>query len=81
MTRMIDGHQVRDPHSLRADVDDQLRQASAEVHRRVGDDFDEQAVQTAVRDAYQEIHEQATVESFLPILVARAAEQRLAEQR
>ncbi len=75
----IDGHLVRDPHDLHADVQDQLRQAAAEVHRRVGDQFDEQTVQRAVQDAYAEIVDHAKVESFLPILVARAAEQKLEE--
>ncbi|SEP67565.1 hypothetical protein SAMN05216188_101145 [Lentzea xinjiangensis] len=80
MTEMIDGHQVRDPHSLRVETEDQLRQAAAEVHRRVGDQYEEQQVQAAVREAYDEIHDQAKVESFLPILVARSAEQKLAER-
>ncbi|MDX8032138.1 hypothetical protein SK803_18110 [Lentzea sp. BCCO 10_0856] len=78
MTRNVDGHLVRDPHGLHAQTEDQLRQATAEVHRRVGDAFDEQAVQRAVRDAYEEIHDHASIESFLPILVARSAEQKLA---
>ncbi len=30
MTEMIDGHQVRDPHSLRVETEDQLRQAAGE---------------------------------------------------
>jgi hypothetical protein len=75
---MIDGHLVRDPRDLRAQVEDQLRQACAEVHRRTGDTCDDQAVRAAVQDAYAEIQDHAKVESFLPILVARAAEQRLA---
>jgi len=80
VTRMIDGHLVRDPSDLHADAEDQVRQATAEVHRRVGDQFEEQAVEAAVLDAYEELHDHAKVESFLPILVARAAEQRLTEQ-
>ena len=78
MTRMIDGHQVRDPHDLHAEEQDQLRQACAEVHRRLGETCDDEAVQAAVREAYAEIHDHAKVESFLPILVARSAEQKLA---
>lgn len=81
MTRVIDGHLVRDPHDLHAQVRDQLRQATAEVKRRVGDRFDEQSVDAAVQDSYEELRGQATVESFLPILVARAAEDRLTGQR
>ena len=80
MTRMIDGHLVRDPHDLHAETENQLRQAAAEVHRRVGDQFEEQAVESAVRDAYEEIADHAKIESFLPILVARSAEQKLAEE-
>jgi hypothetical protein len=57
-----------------------VRQAIAEVHRRVGDQFEEQAIEAAVLDAYEELYDHAKVESFLPILVARAAEQRLTEQ-
>ncbi|MEV6716535.1 hypothetical protein AB0M48_31380 [Lentzea sp. NPDC051208] len=79
MTRMIDGHLVRDPHGLHAETEDQLRQAVAEVRRRVGDEYDEQAVRSAVRDSYDEIHDHAKIESFLPILAARAAEQKLAQ--
>ncbi|MFD9702830.1 three-helix bundle dimerization domain-containing protein [Lentzea sp. NPDC059081] len=79
MTGTIDGHQVRDPHGLHADAEDQLRQAESEVQRRVGDQYDDQAVRGAVREAYDEIAEQAKVESFLPILVARSAEQKLEE--
>ncbi|MGI5503786.1 three-helix bundle dimerization domain-containing protein [Lentzea sp. CA-135723] len=80
MSETIDGHLVRDPHNLHAESEDQLRQAASEVQRRVGDDYDDQAVQGAVREAYDEIADQAKVESFLPILVARSAEQKLAEQ-
>ena len=80
MTGTIDGHQVRDPHGLHADTEDQLRQAASEVHRRVGDEYDERAVQSAVREAYDEISDHAKIESFLPILVARSAEQKLGER-
>lgn len=80
MTRMIDGHLVRDPHDLHAQTEDQLRQAATEVHRRVGDQYDDQTVQSAVRAAYDELHDHAKVGTFLPILVARSALQKLAEQ-
>ncbi|GHH48649.1 three-helix bundle dimerization domain-containing protein [Lentzea cavernae] len=80
MTGTVDGHQVRDPHGLHADAEDQLRQAASEVHRRVGDQYDEQAVRSAVQEAYDEITDGAKIESFLPILVARSAEQKLGQQ-
>ncbi|MFD5824004.1 three-helix bundle dimerization domain-containing protein [Lentzea sp. NPDC060358] len=79
MTGMIDGHRVRDPHGLHANTEDQLRQAESEVRRRVGDQYDEEAVQGAVREAYDEIADRARIESFLPILAARSAEQKLEE--
>jgi hypothetical protein len=80
VSETLAGHLVRDPHDLHAETRDQLRQAVAEVQRRVGDQYGESAVQNAVKDAYAEIGDQAKVESFLPILVARAAEKKLVEQ-
>ncbi|MCG8921719.1 three-helix bundle dimerization domain-containing protein [Lentzea sp. CC55] len=77
MTGTIDGHRVRDPRGLHADAEDQVRQAVSEVRRRVGDQYDDQAVQRAVREAYDEIADNAKIESFLPVLVARAAEEKL----
>ncbi|ANZ37065.1 hypothetical protein BBK82_14315 [Lentzea guizhouensis] len=80
MTRTIDGHLVRDPHDLHAEQQAQLQQAENEVERRVGGKYESQTVREAVLEAYEELADEAKIESFLPILTARAAEQKLAER-
>ncbi|NUT53428.1 MAG: hypothetical protein HOV94_40005 [Saccharothrix sp.] len=73
----LEDHRVRDPRSLRADVDAQLDQAVEEVSRRLGDGIDPQVVRTAVADAYQRLAAKAKFPNFLPILAARSAQRTL----
>lgn len=73
----LEGHQVRDPRRLRANVEVQLDQAAEELTRRLAGGISYQVVRDAVTDAYQRLAAQAKVHGFLPILAARSAQQRL----
>jgi hypothetical protein len=77
MADRLEGHQVRDPRRLHAKVDVQLDQAAEELTRRLGGRIGYQVVREAVTDAYRHLARQAKVHGFLPILAARAAQQRL----
>jgi hypothetical protein len=73
----LEGHQVRDPRTLRTNVEAQLDQAAEEVGRRLGGRFDPQVVRAAVADAYQRLADRAKFPHFLPILAARSAQRTL----
>ncbi|MFJ6673878.1 three-helix bundle dimerization domain-containing protein [Actinosynnema sp. NPDC091369] len=73
----LEGHLVRDPRTLRADVEAQLDQAAEEVSRRLGGKIDHRVVRAAVADAYRRLAARATFPNFLPILAARSAQRTL----
>ncbi|XVS60828.1 three-helix bundle dimerization domain-containing protein [Actinosynnema sp. CA-299493] len=73
----LEGHLVRDPRTLRTDVEAQLDQAAEEVGRRLGGKVDHQVVRAAVSDAYQRLAAKAKFHNFLPILAARSAQRSL----
>jgi len=73
----LEGHRVRDPRTLRADVEAQLDHAAEEVSRRLGGKIDHQVVRAAVADAYQRLADKAKLHNFLPILAARSAQRSL----
>jgi hypothetical protein len=77
MVDKLEGHEVRDPRGLRAPIEVQLDQAAEELTRRLAGRMGYQAVRDAVTDAYQRLARQAKVHSFLPILAARSAHERL----
>ncbi|MFE2758245.1 three-helix bundle dimerization domain-containing protein [Actinosynnema sp. NPDC059335] len=77
MVEKLEGHQVRDPRRLRANVEVQLDQAAEELTRRLAGRVAYQVVRDAVTDAYHRLAAQAKVHGFLPILAARSAQQRL----
>ncbi|GGM94209.1 hypothetical protein GCM10011609_34600 [Lentzea pudingi] len=79
MVSTLEGHVVRDPHDLHAEVEAQLELAAEEVTRRCGDTVEPQAVRQAVHDAYDRLSEEASCQSFLHILAARAAHKELCE--
>ncbi|GLZ31569.1 hypothetical protein Lesp02_37570 [Lentzea sp. NBRC 105346] len=76
----LEGHTVRDPHDLHARVGKQLDLAAEEVTRRFAGRADYESVRSAVAEAYEELARDAKFQSFLPILAARAAQQRLNER-
>nr|WP_042177981.1 hypothetical protein [Kibdelosporangium sp. MJ126-NF4]CEL12895.1 hypothetical protein [Kibdelosporangium sp. MJ126-NF4]CTQ98579.1 hypothetical protein [Kibdelosporangium sp. MJ126-NF4] len=73
MVATLDGHLVRDPHDLHTKVEAQLDLAAAEVTRRCAGKVDYQSVRQAVSVAYRRLADEASFQSFLPILAARAA--------
>ncbi|MER5265348.1 hypothetical protein ABTZ99_25040 [Actinosynnema sp. NPDC002837] len=73
----LEGHLVRDPRTLRADVEAQLDHAAEEVSRRLGGKVDYHVVRAAVSDAYQRLADKAKFPNFLPILAARSAQRNL----
>lgn len=73
----LEGHQVRDPRTLRTDVEAQVDQAAEEVSRRLGGKIEHQVVRAAVSDAYRRLADRAKFPNFLPILAARSAQRRL----
>lgn len=73
----LEGHLVRDPRTLHADVETQLDHAAEEVSRRLGGRIDHQVVRAAVSEAYQRLADRATFHNFLPILAARSAQRSL----
>lgn len=77
MTHTLDGHKVRDPHDLHADIEAQLDLAAEEATRRCNGKADYQSVRQAVSEAYRRLSREAKFQSFLPILAARAAHQNL----
>lgn len=77
MTTTLDGHKVRDPHDLHADIEVQLDLAAEEAVRRCRGRADYQTVRRAVAEAYRRLSREAKFQSFLPILAARAAHQSL----
>jgi hypothetical protein len=77
MTTTLDGHKVRDPHDLHAEIEAQLDLAAAEAVRRCDGKADYQTVRRAVSDAYRRLAREAKFQSFLPILAARAAHRSL----
>lgn len=81
MINTLDGHLVRDPHDLHAEVEAQLDLAAEEVTRRCQNTVDYQSVRRAVSDAYRRLSREAKFQSFLPILAARAAHQDLCGER
>lgn len=77
MVDKLEGHEVRDPSRLRADVEVQLDHAAEELTRRLAGRIGYQVVRDAVTDAYQRLARHAKIHGFLPILAARSAQQRL----
>lgn len=78
MTTTLDGHNVRDPHDLHAEIEAQLDLAAEEAVRRCQGRADYyQTVRRAVSEAYRRLSREAKFQSFLPILAARAAHQSL----
>ncbi|WP_121006339.1 three-helix bundle dimerization domain-containing protein [Saccharothrix australiensis] len=77
MVDKLDGHEVRDPHDLHTRIEVQLDQAAEEVTRRLAGGIDYQVVRETVVEAYRQLAARAKVHGFLPILAAKAAQQRL----
>ncbi|MGM1062003.1 three-helix bundle dimerization domain-containing protein [Saccharothrix sp. Mg75] len=77
MADKLSGHEVRDPSGLHARVEVQLDQAAQELTRRLSGRVGYDVVRRAVTDAYERLARHARVRNFLPILAARAAQQRL----
>lgn len=77
MVDRLEGHQVRDPQALRTNVEVQLDQAADEVARRFSGRVEYDTVRQVVSEAYEDLAGKAKVNSFLPILAARSAQQRL----
>ena len=77
MATTLDGHKVRDPRDLHADVEVQLDLAAEEATRRCQGRADYQSVRRAVDAAYRRLSREAKFQNFLPILAARAAQQDL----
>jgi hypothetical protein len=77
MTPTLDGHKVRDPHDLHAEIEAQLDLAAEEATRLCHGKADYQSVRQAVSDAYRRLSHDAKFQNFLPILAARAAHQNL----
>jgi hypothetical protein len=77
MTTTLDGHKVRDPHDLHAEIEAQLDLAAEETVRRCNGKADYPAVRQAVSEAYRRLSREAKFQSFLPILAARAAHRSL----
>lgn len=79
MTDQTADRQVRDPETLRTDLDVQLDQAAKEVLRRMADGVSYESARQAVTAAYHRLAAHAQVHNFLPILAARSAQNALAQ--
>ncbi|KOV85249.1 three-helix bundle dimerization domain-containing protein [Nocardia sp. NRRL S-836] len=77
MATTLNGHKVRDPHDLHAEVEAQLDIAAEEATRRCKGEADYPSVRRAVSEAYHRLSRHAKFHNFLPILAARAAHQDL----
>lgn len=77
MATILDGHKIRDPHDLHAEIEAQLDLAAEEATRRCKGKADYQSVRQAVSDAYHRLSREAKLQNFLPILAARAAHKNL----
>jgi hypothetical protein len=77
MATILNGHKVRDPHDLHAEIEAQLDLAAEEATRRCQGRADYQSVRRAVSEAYRRLSREAKLQNFLPILAARAAHQTL----
>lgn len=77
MATTLDGHRVRDPHDLHAEIEAQLDVAAEEAARRCKSQADYQSVRRAVGEAYRRLSREAKFQSFLPLLAARAAHRTL----
>ncbi|MEU0880491.1 hypothetical protein ABZ345_17955 [Lentzea sp. NPDC005914] len=77
MTPTLNGHKVRDPHDLHAEIEAQLDLAAEEATRLCDGKADYRTVRQAVSEAYDRLSHEAKFQNFLPILAARAAHQTL----
>lgn len=80
MTDQNADRQVRDPETLRTELNVQLDQAAKEVLRRMAGGVSHESARQAVTAAYHRLATHAQVHNFPPILAARSAQKTLGQE-